>query len=349
MRTAFVPIALFTASFLAVSGLLRSFQEWPTSSGLRAKVQHYEADPEGFDVVFVGSSNAMCSILPPLFEAEMAARGHALRAYNLGLPGMLSFETDHMARRVLAGRGERLRTVFLELTEWRPDPRLADSSERSVYWHTPERAAVLLRTALASESLEPAQALGFARDHLELTLWRLANLGSLQRPALRRLGLIEPDAWELAVQPSVEGGFLALEELDNEGARQGRQRFLARLPRYQAQVQALRRQWAASGANEPPAHSLPGARAQAALFEGTGVEPIHLLFATAAMAEGLEALGGEDGPLEELWAFNDPRRFPELFQLDARYDSRHLNRAGAEALTRLLAERYARHLDGARD
>jgi hypothetical protein len=125
--------------------------------------------------------------------------------------------------------------------------------------------------------------------------------------------------------------------------RAPRQRFLADLERYQRQVKALRRQGRPPG--PPPRSLLPGAGRRLALFEQAGIEPVHVLFAMSQTDPTLLQLGPPEGPLPELWAFNDPERYPELYRLPARYDSRHLSRAGAEAFSRLLAQRFADYLD----
>ncbi|MEM7311228.1 MAG: hypothetical protein AAF682_31460 [Planctomycetota bacterium] len=344
MRTP-VLLALYVLSFLASAAGLRALLGFPEASGLKRKLAHYEADPEGFEVVFVGSSNVLCSVLPDVFREELKLRGHDVRAYNLGVPGMLSFETDHLVRHVLETRPERLRWMFVELTEWRPDPRMSDPTERTVFWHTPERTAAMLETARSYEGLGGRELFDFARDHLELCLWRLGNVGRVQQRLMLLLGAREPDRWTGLMTPAVEGGYLALEEIGHEGAEKGRERFLADMGRYQNQVAELRRQEVPAG--PPAAHLVPPAERQLAFFEGTGVEPIHVLFATSHPTPTLLQLGAEEGPLPELWAFNDPRAHPELYKPRSRYDSRHLNRPGAERLTRLLAQRFADHLDRA--
>ena len=345
MRTPLALVALYALSLLLATTLVRAALGWPEASGLREKLAHYEADPEGFDVVFVGSSNVMCSIIPPVFSEELRQRGHDLRAYNLGVPGMLSFETDHLAQYVLERSSGRLRWMFLELTEWRPDPRMSDPTERAVFWHTPERTAAMIETARVyeREGFGRAELVDFARDHLELCLWRLGNVGRVQQRLMLLLGAREPDLWSALMTPAVEGGYLALEEIGHAGAEEGRRKFLGDLERYQGQVRDLRRQQVPAGA--APAHLLAPAARQRAFFEGTQVEPIHLLFATSHPTPTLLQLGAEGGPLAQLWAFNDPGEHPDLYKLGSRYDSRHLNRGGAERLTRLLAQRFADHLD----
>ena len=259
------------------------------------------------------------------------------------MPGMLSFETDHLARHVLETRPERLRWMILEVTEWRPDPRMSEPTERTVYWHTFERTGAMIETARAYESFEPRDVLRFSRDHVNLALWRLANVGRVQQRAMLELGIKQHDRWYETIAPERERGFIALEESGNENAADGHERFLDGLPRYHGEVTKLRQQSRPPG--PPPAHLLPGATRQLDLFEGTGVEPIHVLFATSHPTPSLLQLGGEEGIVPTLWAFNDPKAYPDLYKVRNRYDNRHLNRPGAEELTRLLAQRFADHLD----
>ena len=50
-------IAAYIVAFSLVSSAVRSLLGWPEASGLRKKLDPYEADEQGFDLLFVGSSN----------------------------------------------------------------------------------------------------------------------------------------------------------------------------------------------------------------------------------------------------------------------------------------------------
>ena len=52
----------------------------------------------------------------------------------------------------------------------------------------------------------------------------------------------------------------------------------------------------------------------------------------------------EQGEIAVLLDFNDPDRYPELFRDDRRFDVMHLNRPGAVAFSRLLAQAFREHL-----
>jgi hypothetical protein len=76
-----------------------------------------------------------------------------------------------------------------------------------------------------------------------------------------------------------------------------------------------------------------------------GAEPIFILSpATKPRCEVHEA--HRQGLLPNLLAIDDARKYPRVYQIENRFDAEHLNRAGAEIYTRLLADRFAEYLDG---
>jgi hypothetical protein len=92
--------ALFAVSFVLVAAVVRVAvpprpgHVWhPTYT---AKVDHLRATTEGYDVVFVGNSQAYLLIDPFAVEASMAAAGCEASVYNLGSVAQSKFEFDHL-------------------------------------------------------------------------------------------------------------------------------------------------------------------------------------------------------------------------------------------------------------
>ena len=118
---------------------------WPSERQLGARFEYLEQHPDAFDAIYFGTSNVYRSFVPAEFDAELARRGHRIRSFNLGVPGMTVFEMDHLIREVLALRSPRLRWVFFEYEFGRLDRpnRLLHPEhyyeDNQVFWHTPGR------------------------------------------------------------------------------------------------------------------------------------------------------------------------------------------------------------------
>jgi hypothetical protein len=327
---ALLPVVLFAASFAAVCVLVRERVPWPENSQLRVKWRHFAAHQDEFDAVFVGSSRVLRAFVPAEFEKALRADA---RAFNFGVSGMRELEAEHLVERILSERPARLKWL---LVEWQtPDPLRPDRSERltdrSVYWHTPaatlrafeaiahldvgldERAAGIVNHVLPF--LAWATNYGAARAVIEDLLGRpvkkWSHLAS-DRLLLRRRGyapILEPDVeWDRKRWPPGprQWAFL-LNDLDrgngdvveNPDARVA-ERILARA-------------------------SALGVRVVFVVMPGRDPTPEAYRLAEA-------------GRLAPLLAYNQPPRFPELYELAHRFDAKYLNHEGAVLFSRRLAQ-----------
>ena len=78
-------------------------------------------------------------------------------------------------------------------------------------------------------------------------------------------------------------------------------------------------------------------------IEATGAEPIFILSpVTHSRGEARKAHRRRILPV--LLAFDDPGLYPQLYEVDHRFDMTHLNRKGALIYSELLAEQFVKHL-----
>ncbi len=63
-------------------------------AGLTEKVLHLRAEPEPFDVYFVGASSVYRSFDPAVLDPALAAAGCPVRTYNLAVPGAVPVEVQ---------------------------------------------------------------------------------------------------------------------------------------------------------------------------------------------------------------------------------------------------------------
>jgi hypothetical protein len=332
-------VLLSAVVFLASVTALRSLVPWPEHGALAARVQHFLAHADDFDLLFVGSSNIAHGFDPAVVDAELARRGHPLRSYNLAAEDMQPVEADFVLREVLKRKPARLRFVVIELLDFEPTAVIRDNafSERAVYWHDSRS----LRDALGRLLRSAAPVADKARLswlHLQHAAWRLANLGEADRVVAAERAPLDPVSTAMVEA----GGFEALDDQPDMATQRMRAAFIANAPRYRARVADLDAQNAKSG-TLPPGLDAELAT-QSARLRAEGVEPIYVIPPVPHPTPALHAFATRaESPL--VFIFNAPGRYPDLFVFEHRYDETHVNRAGSEALSRRFADALADTLD----
>ena len=337
-------VLLAGASFAAVCALQRPFAPWPKGLGLRVKMEYVEEALDEYDALYIGSSRVVRGIDPAIIDARLTEAGRPQRSFNLAVGGCLTFEQDYLLREILALRPARLRTIYIEggpvgmgLRDdhvFRNPPNLW--TERGVGWHTPGATRRLLES-LSALPLPAGTKLGMAWTHLQLLGWNLTNYG---RGAEVVEVLLASKAQAAKRGESREAvhigqGYQSLEEATGREVsdevlafREDPAPFLERMARIPEE----------NALPVPPTEvNAEFYREQLRAAREAGIRLVY--FVPPGLEGSPERLRmHEAGVLPELLFFNDPARFPELFQLDYRFDKGHLNRAGAELLSEAFAE-----------
>jgi hypothetical protein len=294
----------------------------------------------------VGSSVTAYGVIPGAFDAVMGERGRPMRSFNFGVGGMSTLEADHLLRRLLDLAPERLRWVFVESAGW--DPRLYYESNifapRTVRWHD------VLHTRYAIECLPKVQGAPSAKagpywkwktawTHLLLMGVNVANVG--QGTTIARAMLDRDAAEVLPTREELErlAGYVDLDVIEGDEWRKRRERFAAELPRYRDRVAAID----AANASFPPLErhaNLDALADQLAAIEASGASAVYYSgprTAPTPMSFSLQRAG----LIPNFFAFNQPQKYPELYDPAAHFDPNHLTRAGAETFTRRFATEFA--------
>jgi hypothetical protein len=345
---------LALVSFAAGAWLFRSVVPHAEGGRLHAKLEYFAEHKDEFDAVYLGASRVFRGLDPVLVDEELARGGLDVRSFNFGASAMWTFEQDYLLHHVLAMRPRRLRWIFYggrpvglsvpghhALQE---DPNLFGA--RGVQWHTPgETLAVLESIRCAPLSLR--RKLELALTHLELLARNLTNLGRggavlarlLERPPERaaRARLLE--------LVHARQGYFGLEEASGRPHAEAMGELLRDPTPYLAAVERIDRQ------NALPVEldeiNLGVYRRQFRKAGEHGIELIH--FTTPGYEGSPERIRlHELGIVPTLFHFNDPRRWPELFRIEERYDLGHLNDAGARRFSRLFAAAILEHVQAAR-
>jgi hypothetical protein len=326
--------------FAAVCALLtRAIAPAPAESVLRA--DWLRENGARFDTVFIGSSRTIRQIVPTAFDGAMAAAGRATRSFNLGTAGMRAPEDAFVLDRAFAGRSAPLRFLFVECNPVRLGIPLQDrGTMRAVYWHDGPRVRTLWNRVFARPSLAPDGALGpglltrhlaeFA-DHARHWIWNASRMGradELFAPLLRVGGDPAPVA---GLGPN------------GDGYDPGR----VRRPMTEEETADYRRELADAIASGKPDH-YGDTESQAELARK---RELAARFGAQLVLVAPPTVGAAFAPLPDrgflFLDFSDPRRYPELFVAEHRYDRGHLNHAGALLYSELLARELVDRLPAA--
>ena len=299
----------------------------PVPSDLDEKLDYFRAHASSYSVVFLGSSVVYRQIDPNLFDRELGNAGARSRSFNFGAPGMENGEADHLVHEIFSARPNQLRYLFLDVSL--PSLGLGDPrTARFAAWHSVPATAHSLG-AIWRARAAPGVALVAAWNDVRGFLHRATRAGYLSE-------IVDSSTSDMA---AADGGFVPL-DVAHEGAKRRRHgRFVREATRWLERRDQL--------VTEQPAVG-PEARYQneliARIAEECRAHGVVLLLVRAPSIEEKQAIVS-DAPLFD---FQDPIRYPELYQLSARFDGDHLNRVGAAIYTKLLAQRFAEWLRAVR-
>jgi len=353
-----LPALTFGVGLAAVNQVMVTLAPLPAAAGLRSKVEFALEHADDYDVLFIGSSATMYGLRPEVFSEELERLGYpGVRAFNLGVGGMGSFEAAHVLRRVLDEDPERLAWVLYEepLFDpllWYPDVH----NPRYVHWHD-RRSTLDAIDALPLVDAPPGHKeaeyaedwlgrfdwrLAVAKEHLDLWFWRASALGrgvEMVNELLDQGPAIQPTAADLALQD----GWVDIGVDAQPGVRQAHERFLERRDQWAQRLADISATEAAAGPLDG-AYDLASLEGLLADIRAAGAEPL-LYVAPRGLASPQMASLAARGSAGEVLRFNLPDRYPELNPIDLRWDFSHLNAEGAAIWSRLFAREFARHLE----
>jgi hypothetical protein len=335
-------VAACGAAFLAGAALLGPWVPPPEEDELAARLEWFAEHRDEFDLVFVGSSNFRLGIDPHRVDETLARLGHPVRSFNFGVEGMNAFEGRQVLEQVLALEPRRLRWAVIELVHVRATDLLGRNrwTDRVVAWHDVSRTSEVIE-ALRRATLGWPDRIEQILLHLRHLAWRLSNIGQGPRMATAFLGLDADERNDAYEKISKNLGFRPLGIFQGDQGPRARRELEQEWGRKMARFEKTRH------VSTPTSTFDPGPiQDQIAELEARNIEPIYVIAPVGRgtpLAEQLIAKGMIPEPL----IYNRPEEFPELYDVDHRYDVTHLNARGARIWSPMLAEDIARRMDEA--
>ena len=292
------------------------------------KLEHLRRHGERYDTLFVGSSRTFRGFVPSVFDSATAAAGSPTHSFNLGVPGSRAMEIVRMLERVERLRPEGWRTVFVDPEGFEVLLDEANYLSRAVIdWHDLETTRLVCDYIRETQGGRP----GTGRKlwmHALACAYHLGGVGRALPWVDRGLGVrADPEYVAETLGPELDG--YAPQD------REFKKGFKAKAEEYAERVEDLARQ-APSGPAPQAVRAFERVRRG---IERLGARPVFVA-QPGMYLNGDLVLAAEAGGLGTLLRFDQPERFPGLYAFEARFDFNHLNRAGAEAFTRDLAQAY---------
>lgn len=325
-------VAIFLAALVAVCTSLGAVLPFPEVKGIHQKWTHFQEHKGRYDAVFLGSSRVYRQIIPPQFDERVkSVSGRDIRSFNFGMDALWPPESCFLLREILEAKPPRLRWVFIEVMNIMT--RIENTNEvsrRLAYWHDGPHTWMALRETTKSNlpSMEKWRLLG---AHSSLFLRRSTNQG------------FAAEWWSAKAGTEKSKDSSRSEEIDEMldmgGFRPGEGKSLGGKDRTEFEISVEK---ARSGLRPVRLSDVFRDALNRMIVEvrAAGAEPILFLSPSSDARENFVEL--PEGVV--ILDFRNPDRYPELFEAKYRYDAAHLNRAGAEIYTKLLAEQFAGHL-----
>ncbi len=334
-----VNLGCFFAAFAACALTIHRLLPFPDIYAVQAKVAWLAQHPDDYDTIFIGTSRIYHQLIPSIFDKLTAERGVPTKSFNAAVDGMRPPEDAYVLDEILKSPHPRLRWVFLESGAVRVavDPRKRGTN-RNVYWHDGERLATLwseglqvrkeskhlrnkIRDFLGSLSLDLV-------EHTGLYLQNMSNFGRASSPLQHWLHPHWPAIYWPPLGPQQDG-------------------FARIADRTQLQGKALLEFRAAmtSTKKRPPVEDYGSQASQAAmqtmLLKITAAKATPVLLIPPTLSYKNFRPKPDAQPPAPVFNFSDLNKYPELYNEPVRLDTDHLNTAGAEIFTRLVADRFA--------
>jgi hypothetical protein len=311
------------------------------------KYEYYKAHKDEYNALFFGSSRVYSHVIPDVFDAEVSGTSSDLLAdkvladrlkvnsYNFGIPAMRAIDSAVLIEEVLADPPKDLKWVFFEsILDKGYEPIPNARTQRAMYWHTWENTRLAAQYILTSDESLTSKAV-LLSSHLLPFLYQQMNVGRLFNQVLpSRLS-----AEELAVTAefTANEGYYGL----TDPADPQRLDFLQNQSAYAEQVATLKAVQATPLADDPylSANKQMLLARVSQTIRNAGAEPIFLEPPSLHPVNDFQA-AQKLGTIDKLLSYKDPNRFPRLYSPEQRHDADHLNAAGSEEFTRLVAKDF---------
>lgn len=333
MRSA-LHVVLFLVGLLGTAAGIREIDTLPFWSWTRPRIGYLQQHRDEFDTVFFGSSRINYGVVPAAFDARMQELGNPTNSFNIGLAGTRPHDFNVVIEWFLAQRPSKLRYAIVELHSW--NRAMADRNwmtdqevEANTTAELPRRVRSMVRSMNDSATV--------AWQLVAITAHTLANHFRIgQGPRLVNDLVLTACQKPLTNASIGNAGFIDLTTTKNQSMLDAHKEW---------SENATRREKMRSDvtANVAPARLCGGFDLDSALeiaqsIRSAGVQPIFVVMPSFAAnffgRDGVDELAKRELVLQ----LDKVKEHSQLFDFALWHDQSHMNRQGAELLSRYVAD-----------
>lgn len=320
-------LAAFLAGVTLTCLVFAQFASFPQVGNVWRKYVHLQEHKDKYSVIYIGSSRVFHEFLPAQFDAAMAKRGHPTTSFNYGQDGMWPPESLYMVEQILALHPKNLKWVFIDLMPIKPYIQGGEITARAEYWHDWKHTWMAMKHCATSPDYDRgwSERLDYCYTHLFLWAERSLNAGVGSQHFLVAMKLDR----EKRPEPVADGGW-----------ENGPDRHLTEQEKHDFKIETGRLPGLPPNPIDPLLRD--ALNNIVTKVRAAGAEPI---FVVASGFYARERFADWPPPGVTVLAFDDPVRYPELYNPDHRFDMYHLDARGAADATRFLSDRFAEYLE----
>lgn len=289
-----------------------------------AKLSHFIANKNDYEVLFIGTSRVHNQVSPEVFDRTLQEAGYPYQSFNFGLQGARILTTYFMVEEILATQPKNLKWVFIEnLLDAGYSPIQNARTPREIHFHNWERTQFSISYVVDSDSPFYKKSV-IALSHLPPFFFSAINLGRVvdQFQVKSEAQLAEElgdgqDGYILSPQKEI---------VAEDYLRKVEQ--LAQNPHIDTELSA----------NHLEILSLI-----VEAIEDYGARPIFLVAPGIIRNDELIS-AAKAGYIDNILIYNNPNQYPALYEIANRSDEEHLNEQGSILFSTLLAQDFVNTL-----
>lgn len=354
---------IFSVALILSTGLLNTIFPYsyaPKNLGdVGLKLQYFTEHKDEYDIIFLGPSTTYFGVIPKVFDDLITREGQTVKSFNFGISAANLSQIDFYLENILALEPAKLKWIFLDCAFDIFDTHFP-TTPTELYWHTPGKTLENFRLILESHKNWQVKTIEIFANfksffYRELGIGQLSTLWQEKILGLYLLtsASSENKSPERLIQ---EAGYYSIEWLPNvdkwksKFLGQGLENYKNQLKSEQSQPETNQQDWALNPSEK--SYKLDLMKKIVSRFDrenSVGDRKIEPIFLIPPILESeinrtpiVEAYNL--GYLQKVFAFNDPQNFKNLYRVDRRIDSVHLNHQGSQEFTSFLADRFSRYL-----
>jgi hypothetical protein len=359
----FVYSLIFLLALISTAGLTNTFLPYsytPKNLGdVGIKLQYFTEHKDDYNVIFLGPSSTYFGVIPKLFDELMKTKGESIKSFNFGISGANISQVDFYLKNILALKPAKLKWIFIDCPVDLFDTHFPTSATE-LYWHTPRKTIENFRLIIESSDNWKIKIIEIFTNFKSF-FYRYLGIGQLSNMWQERILDFDlfnsyPSAKIAPKKLIQESGYYAIEWLPN--IDKWKQRFLGdNLDTYKKYLKKEQtkseneQQYSVFNNSEKP-YELKMIKKIVSRFDrekyinNNEIEPIFFLPPVLENEVNRYTIvkAYDLGYIPTIFIFNNPNIFANLYQLDRRIDTVHLNQQGAEELTISMADKFSQYL-----